>query len=156
MSGPWTAEEDRAFRAAADGADPLAETIAVFRRWLYLPDPTALYAVLGAVAANRLPGDPVWLLLVGPPGSGKSELLQSLGALPDVHPTATLTEAALLSGTPKRERDTGRAADCCGPSVRLESCSQRTSALSCRCNATRGQRCSRRSGRSTTATGPGT
>jgi hypothetical protein len=81
----------------------LAATVAVFRRWLHLPDPSALLAVLGAVAANRLPGDPVWLLLVGPPGGGKSELLQSLGVLPDVHPTATLTEAALLSGAPKRE-----------------------------------------------------
>ena len=85
-------------------SDALAETVAVFRRWLYLPDPAPLYAVLATVAANRLPGDPVWLLLVGPPGSGKSELLQALGSLPDIHPAATLTEAALLSGTPKRER----------------------------------------------------
>jgi hypothetical protein len=103
----WTAAEDAAFRAATDGnasTQALAETVAVFRRWLHLPDPAALYAVLGTVAANRLPGDPVWLLLVGPPGSGKSELLQALGSLPDVHPAATLTEAALLSGTPKRER----------------------------------------------------
>lgn len=82
----------------------LDDTVAVFRGWLHLPDPAPLYAVLGTVAANRLAGDPVWLLLVGPPGSGKSELLQSLGALPDIHPCATLTEAALLSGTPKRER----------------------------------------------------
>jgi hypothetical protein len=86
-------------------AAELERTVSVFQRWLYLPDRGALLAVLGTVAANRLDGDPVWLLLVGPPGGGKSEILQALAGLPDVHATATLTEAALLSGTPKRERD---------------------------------------------------
>jgi hypothetical protein len=61
--------------------------------------------VLGTVAANRLPGDPVWLVLVGPPSGGKSELIQAVGELPEVHSVATLTEAGLLSGTPRRERD---------------------------------------------------
>jgi hypothetical protein len=77
----------------------------VFAHWLYLPDDRALLAVLGTVAANRLDGDPVWLVLVGPPGGGKSEILQSTGGLDDVHPVATLTEPALLSGTAKKERD---------------------------------------------------
>jgi hypothetical protein len=85
----------------------VAEAIEVFQRWLYLPDPGALLAVLGAVAANRLDGDPIWLLLVGPPGGGKTEPLQAAVTLPDVHPVATLTEAALLSGTPKRDRAKG-------------------------------------------------
>ena len=78
--------------------------LSVFDNWLHLPDPCALYAMLGTVAANKLDGDPVWLLLVGPPGGGKSELLGSLTSLPDIHPCATLTEASLLSGSPKRER----------------------------------------------------
>ncbi len=81
----------------------LPELEAVFQRWLHLPDAGALHIALAAVAANRAPGDPVWVLLVGPPGGGKSELLGSLVGLPDVHPAATLTEAALLSGTPKRD-----------------------------------------------------
>jgi energy-coupling factor transporter ATP-binding protein EcfA2 len=85
----------------------LADVVATFESWLYLPDPRALYAVLGAAAANMLEGDPVWLLVVGPPGSGKSELLQSLNGLPHVRSAATITEAALLSGTPKRDRDQG-------------------------------------------------
>jgi hypothetical protein len=81
----------------------LREVLAVFRNWLYLPDTDAVVAVLGAVAANFLDGDPVWLLVVGPPGGGKSEILQSVAGLEGVHRAATLTEAALLSGSPKKD-----------------------------------------------------
>jgi hypothetical protein len=45
----------------------------------------------------------VWLLIVGPPGGGKSELIQSFNGLPHIHPASTLTEASLLSGTPKKD-----------------------------------------------------
>jgi DNA-binding transcriptional ArsR family regulator len=83
----------------------LDELVATFQRWLHLPDPAPLYAVLGAVAANRMSGDPVWLMLVGPPSSGKSEILQALTALSYVFPAATLNEAALLSGTAEKDRD---------------------------------------------------
>lgn len=76
-----------------------------FRRWLHLPDLGPLYALLGAIAANRLEGDPVWMLLVGPPGGGKTELLNTLSKVPNTHPAATITEAALLSGVPKKEHD---------------------------------------------------
>lgn len=85
----------------------LDEARAAFRQWLHLPDTGALDVVLGTIAANRLEGDPVWLLLVGPPGGGKSELLNSISGLHDSHPTGTLTEAALLSGTPAKEKAAG-------------------------------------------------
>lgn len=83
---------------------PLQGCVQVFRRYLHLPDPSALYVALATVAVNRVDGDPLWTLLVGPPGGGKTEVLSSVAGQPDVFPTATLTEAALLSGTPKRER----------------------------------------------------
>jgi len=83
----------------------LAETLEPFQRWLFMPDPRPLLALLGTIAANRLDGDPVWLVLIGPPGGGKSEILQSAAGLPNVHPTGTLTEPALLSGTPKRDKE---------------------------------------------------
>jgi Helix-turn-helix domain len=85
----------------------VAKALAVYRKWLHLPDPGAVLVALGAFAANRLPGCPVWLLCVGAPGSGKTEPLIALTALPDAHPAGTLTEASLLSGTPKREKATG-------------------------------------------------
>jgi hypothetical protein len=89
-------------RNGAVGA--LEEGLDVFRRWLHLPDTGAVEVVLATVAANRLEGDPVWTLLVGPPGGGKSEAINSVAGLAYVHPTATLTEAALLSGTPNRDK----------------------------------------------------
>jgi hypothetical protein len=82
----------------------LAVTVATFQRWLYLPHPGSLVIALATVAANRMSGDPVWLALVGPPGGGKTEILQALDGLDEVHHIATLTEAALLSGTPKRDK----------------------------------------------------
>jgi hypothetical protein len=85
----------------------LADVVDVFGRWLHQPDPGALYAVLAGVAANLFDGDPLWLLLVGPSGGGKTELLAAITGLPDVHPAATLTEAALLSGTPRKDHAQG-------------------------------------------------
>lgn len=82
----------------------LAEVVVTFRKWMHLPDLAPLLAVLAAVQANRMEGDPVWLLLVAPPGSGKTELLESTRTVPGMHSTATLTEPALLSGTRKAER----------------------------------------------------
>jgi hypothetical protein len=89
------------------GGVTLDEARAEFRRWLHLPNTGALDVVLATIAANIVDGDPTWVLLVGPPGGGKGELLNAVSGLPDVHPTATLTEAALLSGTPKREQEKG-------------------------------------------------
>jgi hypothetical protein len=63
--------------------------------------------VLGTVAANLLPGDPVWLGLVGPPSSAKTEILNSLSLLPKVVQVATLTCPGLLSGTPKKQAAKG-------------------------------------------------
>src|SRR5262249_12808811 len=83
----------------------IEKTLAVFDYWLVIPDKTPVLAVLGAVAANYLPGDPVWLGLVAPPSSAKTEILNSVAKLPDVVPIATLTVGALLSGTSKKDRD---------------------------------------------------
>ena len=77
----------------------LESVVQLFQRTMWLPDPGVVYLVLGTVAANRLPGDPVWLLLVGPPSSGKTEVLGSLCELQEAHAVSTFTEAGLLSGS---------------------------------------------------------
>jgi hypothetical protein len=112
-------EEPRTRRRGARGEEPAAEAakpayagpsctidevIALFQRWLYLPDPGPVYATLGTVRANLLPGRPVWLAVVGPPSSAKTEIINALSLLPYVHPATALSPAALLSGTPKKQR----------------------------------------------------
>jgi hypothetical protein len=82
---------------------PTNELVATFRRHLYLPDPGPVLVVLGAVVANLLSGDPVWLLLVGPPSSGKTEILSSLTGLTFIHEVSVFTEAGLLSGSIARQ-----------------------------------------------------
>lgn len=67
--------------------------------------PEAVYATMGMVAANMIKGPPVWLTLIGAPGSGKTELMRSLlqvpGAIESICPTS---EAAFLSASPAREK----------------------------------------------------
>jgi len=88
----------------ANRAARLDPVLSIFRKWLYLPDPGMVEVALAAVAANHIKGDPVWLMLTGPPSSGKTETLISLLGLPNMHSVSTLTEAALLSGTSTKER----------------------------------------------------
>jgi Bifunctional DNA primase/polymerase, N-terminal len=80
------------------------QVIETFDRWLILDDKTALYAMLGTVAGNLLDGDPIWLGIIAPPSSAKTELLNSLAGLPHVVVAEVLTPAALLSGTPKNQK----------------------------------------------------
>ena len=88
-------------------AATIDQTLDVFDKWLALPDKTPIYATLGAVAANYLEGDPVWLGLIGPPSSAKTEILNSTSLLPHVVQAATVTVAGLLSGTPKKQTQKG-------------------------------------------------
>jgi hypothetical protein len=77
----------------------LDDVVDEFRRHLFLPDLGLLYVVLATVVANRMEGDPVWMLLVGASSSGKSEMLNALKLLPEYHAISTFTEAGLLSGS---------------------------------------------------------
>jgi len=81
----------------------LDEIIRYQQQHYYLPDARHCLLVLAAVAANRLPGDPLWLLKVGAPSTGKTESFYQLTDLEDVHFAGTITEAGLLSGTSARE-----------------------------------------------------
>ena len=71
--------------------------------FLTLTNTTCLRVAIATYVANKLNSDPVWLLLIASPSAGKTEILKLLINLDDVFEVSTITEGALLSGTPKRE-----------------------------------------------------
>ena len=93
---------------AATPVEPctLADVETIFAKWIRDDDPIPTRVVLTTYAANRhLDGDPVWMMLVGGSGVGKTERLIPLAVLPDVVLESSITgPAALLSGTGKKER----------------------------------------------------
>jgi len=89
-------------------ARELADVLETFRRWLYLPDPAAVLVTCATIAANRVENfDPTWLVLLGAAGSGKTEALNATTGLEGVYLAGTLTEASLLSGTPRKDTASG-------------------------------------------------
>lgn len=76
-----------------------------FSKWLKMSDSNPLRVVLATVIANRLPGDPVWLFLVAPPSSAKTEILLSLSDLDDVYTLSLLTPNTFLSGKEGKDGD---------------------------------------------------
>ena len=74
------------------------EVISSYTDWLHLPNTDVIDILYGTVLANRLPGDPLWMFLIAPPGGSKSELLMSLSDAPKIFTTTSLTPHALVSG----------------------------------------------------------
>jgi hypothetical protein len=87
----------------------IEEARAIYGKYLYLPDPNLVDVTLAVPAGNRLfATDPLWLMLKGPPGSGKTEVLNPLYGLSQwALFVSKLNTQALISGfsDPKSEKD---------------------------------------------------
>ncbi len=71
-----------------------------FRKHIHTPDDFILGLMLemAVVFSNNLSGEPLWLLLVGPPGGGKTLLLQAVSDLDTTHYESSLGPKTLVSG----------------------------------------------------------
>lgn len=77
---------------------PVSQIYESYTKWLKLEDTTVLDILFGSAIANRIPGDPVWLLLVAQSGGVKSELIMSLDDVVNVVPRESITANTLISG----------------------------------------------------------
>lgn len=94
---PVTVEAGPEDALTGDGL-PRQEIIKAYQKWLHLPNPEVIDVLYATLLANRLPGDPLWMFLIAPPGGSKSELLMSLSEAPLITLLTTLTPKALISG----------------------------------------------------------
>jgi hypothetical protein len=73
---------------------------AVLLKWFYKPDLQAIRIALGTIKAHYLKvGDPAWLFIIAPPGTGKTTMsIMGASGLPEVVSLSDFTENTLLSG----------------------------------------------------------
>lgn len=106
---PMSTEEIQKIRQDTERRKELAELIPIdfttfdkiVRDWLLLADTGIVKLLAAIIIANRFKKrDPVWAMIIGPSGGGKTELLSMLFDLPEVYPISLLTPNTLLSGMP--------------------------------------------------------
>lgn len=92
-------------RDGVAGGGDLDAVHRTFRRWFGEDyDVGALDVMLADAAAERLDGDPPWLLIVSGSGAAKTETVMALVGAGAVVVSTLSGEAALLSGTPDKDK----------------------------------------------------
>ncbi|GAH04776.1 unnamed protein product, partial [marine sediment metagenome] len=76
----------------------LADVKRGIRKWLYIEDDTSVDVMLGTYIANKLPGDPIWTIFIGPASNTKTELLRTMDGHPKVYFLSSYTPATMVSG----------------------------------------------------------
>lgn len=85
----------------------IKEICDLYQSIYYVEDTSFIKLTAWTALTNRMDGDSVWLMLVGGPSSGKTELIQALMGLPFSFDVSTLTTNTLLSGMkPQKGKDT--------------------------------------------------
>lgn len=88
---------------------PWQRVVSVMQTHFHEPDVQGARAVYAAVAAHQLEGQPVWPMIVAPPGSGKTETLDPLQGLEGVHFIDSVTPNTFISGQIQEDKSGGRA-----------------------------------------------
>ncbi|MCG7849704.1 MAG: hypothetical protein MIO93_11065 [ANME-2 cluster archaeon] len=72
------------------------------KKHLHVPDDAPYTIIFATMISNKITGHPVWVLIVGPPGNGKTVFIEFLtpGGRVNmfVHPISSLTKSTLVSG----------------------------------------------------------
>jgi hypothetical protein len=76
----------------------LQDVHATYAKWLHLPNFDAVDVVMATAYSQKMDGPPVWMFLVGSPGTAKTATLAGLIEYPDAYNQSSLTAHSLISG----------------------------------------------------------
>jgi predicted transcriptional regulator len=76
----------------------LEELKAEFNKVYTIKDPYVTKLLQAHYVSFRLPGDPLWLVMTGPPGGLKSELINTFSSCKWIHTISTITANTFVSG----------------------------------------------------------
>lgn len=85
---------------------PFEELAKLIYETYLVVDPGILKLLCASVIAHRLPADPVWIFIVAGSSGGKTELLNALNDIPNVHPLDSITSNTFLSGQQRAGKET--------------------------------------------------
>lgn len=75
----------------------LQELKNLYKSVFYIEEDMILDVIVATAIATKMPGDPIWVQIIGGPSSGKSELVTILDKVPFVFPISNMTENTFLS-----------------------------------------------------------
>lgn len=86
-------EEDQEATLEPIPCDSFSSLLKYYRGYLHLTKNfiDTLAVSLSVVASTTFPGDPIWLRIIGPPGSGKSTIAEAISASPHVFARSHIT-----------------------------------------------------------------
>lgn len=68
------------------------------RKWLLIKDEAVIDVIIASIVANMLESDPLWMSVIAPPSSAKTELLRATAGSESVYLLSSLTPTTLISG----------------------------------------------------------
>lgn len=75
--------------------------LAKMKEHFLIEDDEPIRIVVATYIASHIASDPLWLFIIAPPSSLKTEIISSFSGLGDIYPLSDLTEKTLLSGWEK-------------------------------------------------------
>lgn len=85
----------------------LKEVTDAFSAFISWPNYDVIPVIFGACTANLGEGDPIFMLLVGAPSTGKTELLRGFRGLPRFYELSKVTEHTFISGFMEKGKKKG-------------------------------------------------
>lgn len=86
--------------------ETIDQLIDLYKSVYFVDDPAFIPIACATIISNRMPGDALWVMLVGPSSGGKSEVINATLGIDFVHQVSTLTTNTFLSGMSRGDEET--------------------------------------------------